>query len=695
MQALYQTPMKNLQRLLITVTLLAGVFTIAHPAAAALKTWNGLAGDMLWSSAGNWSPAGPPGASDNVTFTNDAVADNPIVLGGAVNNIVDANFLNSINSLSYMNTNGFHNTSLINPLIVRGTSATDVAFISDDGEPAIFSVGSGTWADGKDAIVYTSIIGNSLTVSNGNANLNVMQTSVTAGAHRATLDLTDLNSFTCVVSKVLVGHDFAIVDHAYRPTGTLILARTNSITSGVISVADVYQNTGPMCYIHLGQANTLNADKVRIGVHKCSGTVDFNPGLVSPSLTLRNPAGTGRQIFWEIGDMFEPNTTTIGFFSSGNANGTLDLTGARVDALVDRITLGRGQIQVSSVNRLGDGIGTITFGGGSIDANYLEMGIQIAGPFIGGSVGRATLNVNNDPGIGPALFTLHSNLVMAVQQPGNLDAIGSTAVININGGTVAVAGDIIDGAGLSTITLDTGGTLNLKPAGDATPGNVSVDILNIPDGIFTNFATLSVSNINLPGPVTQFTVYPGQALAPIAVGVIGTLSVAGDLTLRGGMLMDIRKFNSTLTSDVLAVTGTLDLGGTLTVTFSGNNNLVVGDRFTLFTAGAFANAFTTLKLPPPGSGLAWLNKILIDGSIEVVASGEPMTPPTIAMTSSPTSLSLSWPTAYTSFALRGQTNSVTVGLSTNWGVVPGVVGNQITIPKNPANGAVFFQLFQQ
>jgi hypothetical protein len=503
-----------------------------------------------------------------------------------------------------------------------------------------------------------------------------------------------LDSFTCVVSKVLVGHNFTIPDHAWRPTGTLYLAKTNSITTSVISVSDVYQNAGSACFIHLGQANTLNADKVRIGTHKCVGTVDFAAGLVNPSLTFRNTAGTGRQIFWELGDMYEPNTNTIGFFASGNANGTLDLTGALVDALVDRITLGRGQIQVSSVNRAGDGIGTLTFGGGSIDANNIEMGIQINGPFIGGSVGRGTLNVNNDPGVGPALLTVRSNVLMAVQLPGQLDALGSTAVININGGTLAVAGDIVDGAGLSTINISGGGKLDLKPAGDAVPGNVSVDILNITDGIITNYATLSATNINLLSPATLFTVYPGQAIAPAGVGVVGSLSVAGDVTLRGGTVMEISKINSTLAADRLAVSGTLDLGGTLTVSFSGNTNLVVGDKFTLFTAATLANSFTTVNLPT-SPGLAWTNKTQFDGSIEVTATGEPVVPPTIAVSYSPTTMSLSWPTAYTSFALRGQTNPIAVGLGNNWGPVPGVVGNQVAIPLNPANGSVFFQLIRQ
>src|SRR6185436_7962677 len=160
---------------------------------------------------------------------------------------------------------------------------------------------------------------------------------------------------------------------------------------------------------------------------------------------LRDAAGTGRAISWEIGDMFEPNTNTIGFFSSGNATGTIDLTGAMVDVLVDRITLGRGQIQVSSVNRAGDGIGTLTFGGGTIDANEIEIGIQYNGPFIGGSVGRGTINVNNDAGVGPALLIVRSNLVMAVQLPGapTPDATGSQGTINVNdGSTVTVGGDI-------------------------------------------------------------------------------------------------------------------------------------------------------------------------------------------------------------------------------------------------------------
>jgi hypothetical protein len=687
---------KSLPCPLFTITLLAGMLMSTLPTRGALQTWGGLAGDTLWSTAENWAPTGVPGVSDNVKFANDGVADNPFVFGGVLNNVVDAGFVStSINSLGYMNTVGFHNTLVSDSLTltVSGTSATDVAYIDDDGEPSVFFVGSGA-LNGKDDSVFATINGDSLTVSNENANLSVSQISQTAGLHRATLDLRELNYFTCVVAKVLVGHNFTQPDFAWRPTGELYLAKTNSITTGTISVSDAYQNAGAACYIHLGAANTLNADKIRIGMHKCVGIIDFVPGLVNPSVTFRNAAGTGRQLTWELGDEFEPRTDLLfGFFTSNQARGTMDLTGALVDALVDHIILGRGQIQRDATARNGDGNGTLTFGGGLIDANSIEMGIQVTGPFIGGSVGNGIINVNNDAGVGPALLTVRNNIVMAVQQPGNTDVNGSTAVITVNdGSTVAVAGDIVDGAGLSTINLNNGGTLDMQPAGDATPGNVSVDILNLTDGLISGFATLSVRTINLLGADTTFTVSPGQTIAPSGVGTVGPLSVNGFLALRGETLMDINKIDTALAADLIESVGAVDLGGTLRVAFSGNTALAVGDKFTLFTAVPIASS-PTIKLPPPGSGLAWANKILIDGTIEVVdcGCGEPKTPPTIAFSTSPASITLSWPLSYVSFALRGQTN----GLSTNWGLVPGVVGNQITVPFQPANGSVFFQLFQQ
>lgn len=694
--------MNRLHRILTAASIAVALAVVAHTASGAQKLWSGLAGDMLWSTAGNWSPSGMPGVSDSVVLTNDATTDFPFALGGSPDNFVDSLFVSpSITSLGFMNTNGYHNSQLTN-LTVVGTSTGSVAATADDGEPYVFIIGSNQWQDGKDATVWASIAGGSLTISNVTANFGVTQISSGSGAHRATLDMTNLNTFTCVVSNVMVGQNFTQPDHAWRPTGELFLAQTNTLTTKLICVSDAYQNSGGNCYIHFGAVNQINADQIQVGMHKCVGIIDTASAFGNPSVTFRNAAGTGRALTWQLGDEFDANGSTylFGFFTSNQARGTMDLTGASVDGQVDHIVLGRGQRQFDATNRAGDGNGTLIFGGGTIDANSIEMGIQVTGPFIGGSVGHGILTINNNPGVGPALMIVRSNIVMAVQQAGAAapDPVGSTGDITVNdGSTLAVAGDIVSGGpggGTATITLFNGGTLDMQPAGDSTPGNVSINILNLTDGIITNYGILSVTNINELGANTTFTVYPGQSIAPAGVGTIGPLTIAigNALTLRGTTLLDIGKNGATAVNDVVdGAGGPVDLGGTLKVSFAGSGSLAIGDKFTLFTAVP-ANSSPTVVLPPPGSGLAWNNKIFVDGSIEVVSCGcgEPTTPPTLSVTASPSNVTVSWPLTYTSFALRAKTNSI----SGNWGLVPGVVGNSITIPR-AATSATFFQLIQQ
>jgi len=65
------------------------------------------------------------------------------------------------------------------------------------------------------------------------------------------------------------------------------------------------------------------------------------------------------------------------------------------------------------------------------------------------------------------------------------------------------------------------------------------------------------------------------------------------------------------------VTAALHYGGTLTVSNLGPA-LAIGDRFPLFSANSYTGAFSIVSLPSLPAGLNWANKLLIDGSIEVV-----------------------------------------------------------------------------
>src|ERR1051325_4306345 len=171
---------KILQRLVPVASFAVALAVIAPSGWCAQKLWTGLSGDMLWSTAGNWSPFGMPLLTGSVIFTNDAATDFPFALGGSPDNFVDSLFVSpSITSLGYMNTNGYHNTQLTN-LTVVGTSTTGVAAVADDGQPYVFFIGSNQWQDGKDATVWATIVGNSLSVSNASANFGVTQISATS-----------------------------------------------------------------------------------------------------------------------------------------------------------------------------------------------------------------------------------------------------------------------------------------------------------------------------------------------------------------------------------------------------------------------------------------------------------------------------------------------------------------------------------
>jgi hypothetical protein len=202
--------------------------------------------------------------------------------------------------------------------------------------------------------------------------------------------------------------------------------------------------------------------------------------------------------------------------------------------------------------------------------------------------------------------------------------------------------------GAANIVLASGTTLDVSGRTDAT--------LTLASG-----QTLKGSGTVLGAVVSPSgsTVSPGAS--------IGAISVNGNVTLRGNTVMEIAKSASIYSADLLAVTGMLDLGGTLTVTYSGDK-LQMGDTFTLFTAGTFANAFTTVNLPVI-AGVVWTNKTAIDGTITVLSAPVPAQPTVSGGTSLPNGnfqLNFSGPSGY-GYSVRASTD-VTLPLS-GWLVV--------------------------
>ena len=103
------------------------------------------------------------------------------------------------------------------------------------------------------------------------------------------------------------------------------------------------------------------------------------------------------------------------------------------------------------------------------------------------------------------------------------------------------------------------------------------------------------------------------------------MAFSNSFALAGNLVIETTKAAAVRTNDSLVVTGTLTLGGTLTLVHGGDT-LAAGDVFPLFAASAYAQSFVNKNLPALTGGLRWDDSLLeTSGILSVVA----ITPPTI------------------------------------------------------------------
>ena len=116
------------------VTPITNTFTITMASGAPftpVMVWNPAGANTNWSFAGNWSPTGPPGASNDVFFYDTGAAG----AAGTVDNTIDSNF--TIGSLTYGQTNNFHTTLIASgkTLTLVDTNGLTVGTGADNGRP--------------------------------------------------------------------------------------------------------------------------------------------------------------------------------------------------------------------------------------------------------------------------------------------------------------------------------------------------------------------------------------------------------------------------------------------------------------------------------------------------------------------------------------------------------------------------------
>ena len=431
--------MKNFKASPSLLGILAAAICSAQSLPAATPIWSAT-GAGNWSVNGNWSTGVIPQPADDVQFGN---------AGAGSVNTMDTAF--TIDSLTYNQDNQLTHTTLLNP-------GTTLNITRASGDP--LTVNSQTANVTANTLLPVTIQGPGATINvSGPGNIVVREGfSAATGSHMATLDMSALDNFNANVGRLLIGQANN-GEAANRPSGTLILAKTNvitltSATAPQVMVQDGAQNAngGTASVLSLGQVNVINADNFRLGGQKGNGNVLFNPAFANPSLVIRGPDTVSRATV-----IFEGDNS---FTSSGNNTvASVDLTAGSVDIMVNSNIVARGNPGTAT----GTCTGTLALGAGTFDANILDIGFGIATGAGGATTGTMLVNNNgivttnsNSGLVSTGAVVVANSILRLARTGGGADLV--TGTLTVNGGTV-LANSIVAGGGNSTIALNAGSLL--------------------------------------------------------------------------------------------------------------------------------------------------------------------------------------------------------------------------------------------
>jgi fibronectin-binding autotransporter adhesin len=224
--------------------------------------------------------------------------------------------------------------------------------------------------------------------------------------------------------------------------------------------------------------------------------------------------------------------------------------------------------------------------------------------------------------------------------------------------------------GTGSLVQQGSGTLTLSGANTYT-GNTEI----------TNNGTLVVSSVG-----GGIDVNSGGTLVPIAVGSVGSLNVEGNMNISSGTLLASLNKSLTPSNSFVSVGGTINSSGGKLKLLNFGPSLVVGDEFTIFNQPV-GGAMTIVS-----PGFTVTNNLAVDGSVTVGSVASPGSGQITAAISSG-NLNLSWPAAWAGLHLQVQTNSLSIGLGTNWVTIPGTdATNSYSTLLNNSNASVFWRL---
>ena len=605
-------------------------------------------------SIANWQPGVTYADGDRVLFDDTATGTTTVNLTTSLSPSV-VTFNNSSKNYTWSGTgnltggvgitkNGSGTLTMINSGnndFTGGLALNSGSVIVGNGGTA-GSVGSGSLLNNGQITFNRS---DDFTLANG---LSGSGTTIKQGANRITLSGANSATGPTVISAgtLEVANGGGLGSGNVTNNSTLVINRTTSL-----SVVSDISGTGSLTKAGTGTLTLTGNNNVYAG-----GTVVSNS-----TLQIGNSDGTGSLPV--NGSIALVNTNSVLFISSSNninlagqisGLGSITLRSATLTNAMLLTLSGSnsfaGPVNCGSASQLGGTIQLLNsygFGGSAIakTVNVIRSEVDL----MGGIVTPANITFAtsaNAAGTGIGMVALRNVTgTNIIQGPLVLTGGGASSEYTVDSGQLVLNGNLVPAATGRTMYLSgaaegfLNGVLSDDTISNYVPtvvkggtGTWSLNGLNTYSGITTvtagtllvngaigtNSVTVSGGTLGGTGVIGgSVLVSPAAALAP-GNGGLGKLTVNNSVTLEGNTMMELNK--TAATNDVLAASGAITYGGTLTLTNLAGS-FASGDTFKLFNAGAYAGAFTNVIPAIPAPGFTWNTDSLITNGVLSVVSG--------------------------------------------------------------------------
>jgi fibronectin-binding autotransporter adhesin len=634
---------------------------------------------------------------------------------------------------------------------INGNGDTLAAVIGDNGgATAVTKTGTGKWiltgnstrsglttvANGVLEIGTGGALGSGDVANNASLNFNVSGTLTVSGSIGGTGRVTNSGPGTVILAGNSSYQAGTFIDAGTLQFGTGGASGT-VFGNGDVAMANnstvIFNSTSP---INIGAGGDITGQG-NVIVRAGASVIGGDGGAVNYSgWTLIDSGATFQPCTGQTADFRSAGVTNNGTltFISQNTIPTFIVTNAIVGTgrvWADTRNQNAGQVALAGNNTYTGGTfvagGGITLGDGVTPGTGSIVGSVIftntTGPFVALFSTAKRFQFNR-----PDTFTFTNDMISMVSDgstPANQGSVevqlgtviltgnnsypGDTTVSNgatLQSGIGGTGGSIGSGAKVIEGTLVFNRSANVSIEGVVSgtgslvkTGSGTLTLTN--NNTFTGTTTVSNGTMVINGAdaATSIAVYggtfggagtlagsvtlsAGTTLAPGAS--VGTLTINNNLDIGGHVAIEVNK-SLAQSNDFVVVIGTLNKigAGNLTVANVGPA-LQVGDKFTLFSQPLVNGGALTVT----GAGATWQNDLATDGSITVLTVA-PVAPPTLNVVQTGSNLQFSWTG---SFKLQSQTNTLGVGLNTNWADYPGGGTSPVNVTINPANPSVFFRL---